>query len=97
MLKPGDKVVVRDDLRDDCTRYFMNDSDEYTVVVAKMLDFRGMTVTITTAHPDKGYSILEDFGMYRWTDEMFIPPFLEENLKPANTVNVEDFLSFLEV
>lgn len=96
MLKPGDKVTVRDDLKDDGTRYFMNDSDVYDIAVNEMLDFCGMTVEIVEICADK-YLIQEDNRMCCWTDEMFILPFLEENLKPANTVNVEDFLSFLEV
>lgn len=64
-FKVGDKVRVRKDLEVD--KWYGDDS-----VVDEMLQMRGKEVTISRIINSE-YKILEDFGGWCWTDEMFEP------------------------
>lgn len=69
LYKPGDRVVVRDDLRV-YTNYAMRGSEQRMTVVEEMLPFRGWEVTI--AEVNHGfYFIEEDNHYYYWSDDMF--------------------------
>lgn len=69
LYKPGDRVVVRDDLRV-YTNYAMRGSEQRMTVVEEMLPFRGWEVTI--AEVNHGfYFIEEDNHYYCWSDDMF--------------------------
>lgn len=68
-FKVGDKVKVREDLALG-TKYYMEDVDEFEMVVSEMLPLKGQIVTIDKVCPD-GYSILE--SEWYWSDEMFEP------------------------
>ena len=69
LYKPGDRVVVRDDLIIDAY-YAMFDSEETMVVIDEMLPFRGKEVTIAKVN-DGFYFIKEDDHLCYWSDDMF--------------------------
>lgn len=74
LYKPGDRVIVREDLS--CVEYLMFDPDDprSMPVVSAMLKYRGREVTIADiAKSGRGYfySIAEDDGNFYWADDMF--------------------------
>ena len=73
LYKPGDKVIVRQDL-DEVTAYYMATPDDKlgTYAVDEMLEFAGRTVTIFGMNPFDRYYIVEDNQMWSWSDAMFI-------------------------
>ena len=67
--KPGDKVLVREDLSYS-KMYFMEDGETYDSVVEEMMSLAGKVVTINKASTK--YTVLECKSRYNWTDEMFV-------------------------
>ena len=79
--KVGDKVRVREVLSIE-KRY------DGCWVVPSMTAFLGQTVTIRKIHEDiNRYEINEDYGKWKWTDEMFEPL---ESENPADETNDSD-------
>lgn len=68
--KPGDRVIVRDDIvADDGVSYYMQDDPlQHNSFVFGMDKFRGKVVTIDGI--SNGQYTIEEMG-FRWTDEMF--------------------------
>ena len=75
LYKPGDRVVVRDDMK--VEEYYCNKDNEDAAarLVKPMNDLAGKTVTIyriASASIDrKFYRIDADGGMFFWSDNMF--------------------------
>ena len=69
MLKIGDKIMVRRDLRRGKS-YGMKESRLTQTFVYNMEIYMGRIVTIGRID-EYGYRILEDGGSWSWTDEMF--------------------------
>lgn len=75
--KVGDKVIVRKDLDEAITMYWMDDKDDWWYATDKMVDAAGQTVTIKGLFNSGGkvlYYICEGFNDHDdfWTDEMFV-------------------------
>ena len=68
----GDAVVVKRDLRKNCSYFMMSGPNPktYNTVVDGMKEFEGKTVHIS-GHLDGQYFIEEDNKSYAWTDQMF--------------------------
>lgn len=80
MLKTGDEVIVRGDLREydengDRIRYYMSDKSFCTGVNAFMERYAGMAAHIASEPlgSSRWYSVDIDGGKWVWTDEMFEP------------------------
>ena len=70
MLKVGDKVVIRSDLKL-YEKYAMKDKqDNCHIAVSEMVSFGGKEVTIASVC-EEHYRIEEDRYSFCWTDEMF--------------------------
>lgn len=67
--KPGDKVLVREDLSY-ARVYFMEDGEAHDTIVSEMMRLAGKVVTIDRANTK--YSVLECRPTLNWTDEMFV-------------------------
>lgn len=67
--KPGDTVIIRDDL-DLYMSYCMEDGSSGIGVNSIMARMGGQPCTIDDTSSGR-YSILEDNGRWAWTDEMF--------------------------
>lgn len=65
--KPGDRVIVREDLIEK-KRYYMEDHHWDDTVAPEMIRFAGKVVTIKKSW--EKYSIEE--CLWNWTDEMFV-------------------------
>jgi hypothetical protein len=70
-LRPGQKVIVREDLRVKNIYEMANDELAFDTVTAEMMTFCGKTVTIADNGNSGKYNILEDNSQNCWTDEMF--------------------------
>lgn len=68
LYQPGDRVVVREDLR--AQRYYMDDRSAHDSAVAGMIGRAGQIVTIDQGSGKK-YKIKEDGGNFWWVDDMF--------------------------
>lgn len=68
----GDAVVVKRDLRKNCSYFMMSGPNPktYNTVVDEMKELEGKTVHIAM-HLDGQYFIEEDDKVYAWTDQMF--------------------------
>ena len=68
----GDAVVVKRDLRKNCSYFMMSGPNPktYNTVVDEMKELEGKTVHIAM-HLDGQYFIEEDGSAYAWTDQMF--------------------------
>lgn len=83
--QPGDRVIVREDLKDG-EQYCMSDNKAYAAnAVYAMTRFAGQAVTIRGFFSGR-YLIEEDSG-WVWTDEMFVG--LEEE---PEMFDVEDLI-----
>ena len=74
--KVGDSVIVRKDLDEEITMYWMDDKADWWYATDKMVDAAGQTVTIKEIFTSGGrclYYICEGFNDHDdfWTDEMF--------------------------
>ena len=71
----GDAVLVRSDLKDNGTDYYMNSgpaaNEEAATYCNEMTDYAGKVVHISGYTWSDGYHIEEDGEYYFWTDEMF--------------------------
>lgn len=69
----GDAVVVKRDLRKNCSYFMMSGPNPktYNIVVDEMKELEGKTVHIAE-HIDGQYFIEEDNKSYAWTDQMFL-------------------------
>ena len=69
----GDAVVVKRDLRKNCSYFMMSGPNPktYNTVVDEMKEFEGKTVHIS-GHIAGQYFIEEDNKSYAWTDQMFL-------------------------
>lgn len=85
LYKPGDRVVVREDLREDIAYYMADDPRENNYATSDMCDARGTVLTIQRI--EFGEYICEEFSLRFWTDEMFSG--LAEEEEPFD---VEDLL-----
>lgn len=70
MLKVGDRVVIRNDLKEYHKYDMENTLDNSQIVVPSMMVLRGKTVIISEAR-QQFYRIEEDGGCWCWTDQMF--------------------------
>lgn len=91
--KPGDKVVVRDDLRLG-VRYYSKDGGAYSVATPTMIRMRGKVATIKEITYHR-YFIYES-GFY-WTDDMFDGIAMEEEQVKISESEKKAICSFLEV
>lgn len=68
----GDAVVVKRDLRKNCSYFMMSGPNPktYNTVVDEMKELEGKTVHIAM-HCEGQYFIEEDDKVYAWTDQMF--------------------------
>ena len=68
----GDAVVVKRDLRKNCSYFMMSgpNPNTYNTVVDEMKELEGKTVHIAM-HLDGQYFIEEDNRSCAWTDQMF--------------------------
>lgn len=71
--KPGDIVMVREDLSEHLCYPMADGSWEGTHVSPSMARRRGNQVTISRITSEGLYNIEEDFGQWFWTDTMFLP------------------------
>lgn len=73
LYKPGDKVIVRQDLNEGTAYYMSMPNDRIgTYAVDEMLEFAGRTVTIVEMNSFDRYHIAEDDQIWNWADGMFI-------------------------
>ena len=91
LYKPGDRVVVRTDLKDNYAGEYrmLDDSDEWNTVTSEMNRLAGKVVTIRKC--SRQYDIEEDGGRYSWTDEMFAG--LESQLYDNGPIEIGDLES----
>ena len=71
----GDAVLIRSDLKDDGTDYYMQSgpcaNEECSTYYNEMVDYAGKVVHISGYTWSDEYYIEEDGECYHWTDEMF--------------------------
>lgn len=77
--QPGQAVIVRSDLKNDCTRYYMESGPKsgdanIDVTLTMIEDYSGDIVHIARCTSGGFYKIKEDNEEWIWTDEMFVGP-----------------------
>lgn len=77
--QPGDAVLVRSDLKNNGTRYYMESgprSGDANINVSQEMirDYGGYIVHIARRIYSGFYKIKEDNEQWFWTDEMFVGP-----------------------
>lgn len=91
---PGDRVVVRSDLRSG-VKYFMYNSSVSDVAISEMLQFAGKTVEIESISNSKNkYRIKE--CKYWWTDGMFIgmtSVIFDDSLDDADVSGYQEYIT----
>lgn len=77
--QPGQAVIVRSDLKNNGTRYYMESGprsgDANINVFSTMIRDYGRYIVHIAKYTDSGfYKIKEDNEQWFWTDEMFVGP-----------------------
>lgn len=78
LYRPGDRVIVRPDLKRNTRYYMLNGSETFNAAVDDMFLLAGKIVTISDIWLNGQYHV--EGSTWSWTDEMFLGPYTDPHL-----------------